>query len=152
MNNKDLINFLNQLLSNYFVIYVKLHRYSWYIKDDHSFLYRKYFKKIYGQFSEDIETIADHILIKGGQPFATMIKYIKETTLTEANADNEVNEITSQLIKDLIQLQEEINHTGIQFAKNIHDHQTLCLLVKLQKKLDDELSKLHRYNANKNYN
>lgn len=145
MKKQELINFLNQLLSNQFVMYVKLHRYYWYVQGEQSFELQRNFKNMYQAFAIDIERLAEHILIIEGQPLATMIKYTKETTLVEASADNEVDEIITQLIKDLKQIKTEISNTGIKLATKQHDYPTINFLVNLQKKLEIKIWKLQTY-------
>ena len=52
MDNQRLINFLNQLLSNQFILYVKLHRYHWYIKGKNFFRLHEYFEELYERTSD----------------------------------------------------------------------------------------------------
>src|SRR5690625_2442445 len=99
MKNQKLIQFLNQLLSNYFVMYVKLHRYHWYVQGEQFFQLHQQFEEMYKTFGQDLDMIAERILMIDGQPFATMIKYIKEATLTEASADNLNSEMIDQLVR-----------------------------------------------------
>src|SRR5690625_68814 len=119
MDNQNLINFLNQLLSNYSVMYVKLHRYHWFVQGRHFFQLHEKFEEMYDMFHEDLDEIAERILMIDGKPLATMSKYLEETTLTEANADDKENEMITQLRKDYEQIISEIRNEGEQLASEL---------------------------------
>src|SRR5690625_5056223 len=112
MDNQKLVNFLNQILANYFVMYVKLHRYHWYIQGKHFFQLHDKFEEMYTMFANDLDELAERILAINGQPFATMAKFMKESTIVEANADNIEEEMISQLINDYEQIVSEITEDG----------------------------------------
>ncbi|QKY69100.1 Dps family protein [Lentibacillus sp. CBA3610] len=147
MDNQKLINFLNQLLSNYFVMYVKLHRYHWFIQGKHFFQLHNVFEEMYTTIAEDLDDIAERVLMIDGKPLATMTKYIKEATLEEATADDTEDEITAKLIEDYQQLITEIKEEGIPYASERHDEPTLDLLISLQGKLEKYVWMMHAYRA-----
>src|SRR5690625_998448 len=136
MDNQKLINFLNQLLSNYVVMYVKLHRYHWFVQGRHFFELHEKFEEMYNMFAEDLDEIAERILMIDGKPLATMAKYLKEATLTEANADDKENEMINQLIEDYTQLISEIKEECMSCADKENDEPTLDLLTSLQGRLE----------------
>src|SRR5690625_5107887 len=116
MKNQKLVERLNRLLSNYFVMYVNLHRYHWFVQGRHFFTLHDKFEEMYNMFASDLDEIAERILMINGKPFATMIKFLKEATIEEATADDKENEIMTQLIHDFSQLIDEIRE-GIGFAE-----------------------------------
>src|SRR5690625_856994 len=124
MENQKLINFLNQLLSNQFVMYVKLHRYHWFVQGRHFFQLHEKFEELYNMHAADLDEVAERILKIDGKPLATMIKYLKEATLEEANADDKENEIIAQLTKDYQQIITEIRDEGIPLASEQNDEPT----------------------------
>ncbi|HLT55703.1 MAG TPA: DNA starvation/stationary phase protection protein [Bacillota bacterium] len=145
--NKQLVQFLNQLLSNYFVMYVKLHRYHWFVQGRHFFTLHEKFEQLYEMFAEDLDEIAERILAINGKPLATMVKYLKETTLTEANADDKESEIVSQLEHDFQQIVKEIKEEGLSLAEENEDEPSADLLIGLQGKLEKEIWMLKSYQA-----
>ncbi|WP_087972833.1 Dps family protein [Oceanobacillus rekensis] len=149
MENQKLINFLNQMLSNYVVMYVKLHRYHWYVQGRHFFLLHEKFEEMYNRFAEDLDTIAERILMIDGKPLATMIKYLKESTLEEATADDKETEIIAQLIEDYTQIVSEINQSGMELAVKFNDDPTADMLTDLQGKLEKDIWMLKAYSAYK---
>lgn len=147
MENQKLINFLNQLLSNYFVMYVKLHRYHWFIQGKHFYQLHEVFEDMYKTAASDLDEIAERVLMIDGKPLATMVKYIKESTLEEATADDKEEEIIRQLISDYKQIIREIKDEGIPEASDQKDEPTVDLLVTLQGKLEKHIWMLHAYLA-----
>ncbi|MFB4167412.1 Dps family protein [Virgibacillus sp. JSM 102003] len=147
MENQKLINFLNQLLSNYFVMYVKLHRYHWFVQGKHFYQLHEVFEEMYKTTASDLDEIAERVLMIDGKPLATMVKYIKESTLEEATADDKEDEIIRQLISDYKQIINEIKAEGIPEASDQKDEPTVDLLVTLQGKLEKHIWMLHAYLA-----
>lgn len=145
LENQKLINFLNQLLSNYFVLYVKLHRYHWYIKGENFFVLHDYFEQQYLEIGEKLDEVAERIIMIGGRPLATMSKYLKETTLEEANADDTEEEIILQLIHDFEKVVMEIRSIGIPLTDEYQDESTNDLLIGLQRNFEKELWMLRAY-------
>lgn len=139
MDNQKLINFMNQLLSNCFVMNVKLHRYHWYVQGRHFFELHRLFQELYEMFENDIDRIAERILAIDGKPLAVMSKYLEETTLKEATADDKENEMMGQLIKDFSQLVRELNETGIPLSEQNKDVATADLFTNL-------IARLEKYN------
>lgn len=147
MDNQRMINFLNQLLSNQFVMYVKSHRFHWFVQGRHFFQLHEKFEEIYKMFAEDLDEVAERILMINGKPLATMSKYLKEATLTEANADDKENEIMTQLIQDFEQMVSEIRNEGIPYANDLKDEPTADMLTSIQAKLEKHIWMLKAYVA-----
>ncbi|SES77359.1 starvation-inducible DNA-binding protein [Oceanobacillus limi] len=149
MDNQKLINFLNQLLSNHFVMYVKLHRYHWFIQGKHFFQLHKTFEEMYEKTAEDLDEVAERILAIDGKPFAVMTQYIENTTLVEASADDKEEEIVDQLIDDYKQIISEIKEIGIPLANETNDEPTADLLITLQVSYEKYVWMLTAYRAYK---
>ncbi|WP_284140029.1 MULTISPECIES: Dps family protein [unclassified Virgibacillus] len=132
MDNQRLINFLNQLLANHAVMYVKLHRYHWFIKGKNFFQLHALFEEMYQVFASQMDETAERILMIHGKPLATMTKYMKEATLIEANADDQEEEIITQLILDYKQLISEISSEGLNLANEMKDEPTSDMLIGMQ--------------------
>jgi len=147
MENQKLINFLNQLLSNYFVMYVKLHRYHWFVQGRHFFTLHEKFEEMYEMIASDLDDIAERILAIEGKPLATMAKYLKEATLEEATADDKENEIIEQLIKDYERIINEIKSDGLGLSGELSDEPTTDLLITIQGKLEKYVWMLRSYRA-----
>lgn len=145
MKNKDLVQFSNQLLSNLFVMTVKLRRYHWFVKGSGFFQLHEQFENMYTNFDQYIDELAERILAINGKPFATMIKFLKESTLEEATADDLTEEIVQQIIDDLSQICEEIKESGINRADEFNDQPTLDLFISIQTNLEKYLWMFYSY-------
>ncbi|MGN8646131.1 Dps family protein [Gracilibacillus sp. HCP3S3_G5_1] len=147
MDHQKLINFLNQLLSNHFVLYVKLHRYHWFVQGRHFFQLHQTFEEMYNQIAEDLDEVAERILAIDGKPLAVMSKYLEETTLVEASADDKETEIIRQLMEDYKQIINEIRHDGLALANEYNDEPTADMLISLQKNYEKYVWMLSAYQA-----
>ncbi|MGP4039608.1 Dps family protein [Gracilibacillus sp. D59] len=147
MDNQRLINFLNQLLSNHFVLYVKLHRYHWFVQGRHFFQLHATFEEMYNQIAEDLDEVAERILAIDGKPLAVMSKYLEEATLVEANADDKENEIIQQLMDNYKQIISEIRNEGLHLANENNDEPTADLLIALQGRYEKYVWMLSAYLA-----
>src|SRR5690625_4471365 len=129
-------------------MYVKLHRYHWYIQGRNFFPLHELFEKMYAVFALYFVVLAERILMINGKPFATMVKYLKETTLTESNADDTESEIIVQLIKDYEQIIEEISNESMRYAAELEDEPTMDILTCFQYKLEKHVWMLSAYHTN----
>ncbi len=93
----------------------------------------------------EIDKLAEHILSMDGKPFATMVKFVKEASLEEATADDEEEEMISQLAHDFVQIVEEIDDIGIEQAKKINDHLTMNMLYTIQHTLHQYIWRFKNY-------
>ncbi|HEY4601636.1 MAG TPA: DNA starvation/stationary phase protection protein [Cerasibacillus sp.] len=133
MDNQKLVNYLNQLLSNQFVMYVKLHRYHWYIQGSHFFQLHDLFEEMYDEFAKQLDETAERLLMIRGKPLATMASYLKVASLVEASADNTEEEMMTQLLSDLNQLISEIRDLGLPLANDGQDEVTIDTLIGFQR-------------------
>ncbi|WP_186577392.1 Dps family protein [Aquibacillus kalidii] len=145
--NQKLINFLNQELSNFAVLYVKLHRYHWFVQGRHFFKLHEVFEELYNEAAADLDEVAERILAIGGKPLATMSKYLEEKTLFEAQADDKENEIIHQLSQDYKTMIKEIKETGVPLADEINDQPTADLLNDIHGRFEKHVWMLQAYIA-----
>lgn len=133
--NQEVINFLNQQVSNFSVLYVKLHRYHWFVQGQQFFELHEKFQSLYEEASEIVDEIAERVLAIQGKPVATMEKYLHETTLKEAEADDEPSEMLMVLHNNFKQINEEIKQGRILCEKH-DDVVSADMLTHLQGKLE----------------
>src|SRR5699024_4057953 len=113
----------------------------------HFFQLHNVFEDMYNTMAEDLDEIAERVLMIDGKPLATMTKYMKETTLVEATADDKEDEITAQLVEDYRQMITEIKEEGIPLADDLYDGPIIELLATLLSKLEKYIWMLHAYRA-----
>ncbi len=96
------VNDLNLLLSNLNVFYCKLQNYHWNVFGNDFFTVHEKLEEYYNEVNEQIDEIAEHILMIGGQPLGTMQEYLNTTRITEAqNIKIESKKIFENVMKDL---------------------------------------------------
>ena len=96
-----IIEDLNLFLSNLNVFYRKLQNYHWNIKGEDFFNVHLKLEEYYDDINEQIDEIAEHILIIDGQPLGTMHDYLEITQIKEAqNEKKSSRDIFETILKD----------------------------------------------------
>ena len=93
---------LNELLSDLNVFYRKLQNYHWNIQGNDFFVIHSKLEEYYDEVNEQIDEVAEHILILGGQPLGTMKDYMENTSIVEAeNKKIKSDAIFHNIVNDL---------------------------------------------------
>lgn len=96
------VNDLNVLLANLNVFYRKLQNYHWNIVGKDFFTIHEKLEEYYDEINEQIDEVAEHILMLGGEPLGTMQDYLNTTCIKEAkNEKIQDNIMFENVIKDL---------------------------------------------------
>lgn len=92
---------LNLFLANLNVLYRKLQNYHWNIKGEDFFNTHEKLEELYEKINEQIDEIAEHILIIDGEPLGTLKDYLEITQIKEANNEKVFSkEIFENILKD----------------------------------------------------
>ena len=98
---EGLIKNLNTFLSDLNVFYRKLQNYHWNIYGKDFFVVHEKLEEYYNEINEQIDEIAEHILMLGGIPLGTMQDYLNNTCIVEAKNEKIKDcEIYDNIIKD----------------------------------------------------
>ena len=96
------VNDLNVLLADLNVFYRKLQNYHWNIVGKDFFVIHEKLEEYYDEINEQIDEVAEHILMLGGEPLGTMQDYLNTTCIKEAkNEKIQDNVMFENVIKDL---------------------------------------------------
>ncbi|MDL4841997.1 Dps family protein [Aquibacillus rhizosphaerae] len=87
-------------LSNWNVLYTKLHNFHWYVTGPDFFTLHEKYEELYTEAAGYIDEIAERILTIGGKPLATLTDYLKHTSLKEATGKEDAREMVAQLVSD----------------------------------------------------
>ena len=102
---------LNTFLSNLNVFYRKLQNYHWNVIGKDFFVFHSKLEEYYNQINEQIDEIAEHILMINGQPLGTMKDYLENTSIQEANNEKvKDNEVFEAIMKDYGILLEDVTN------------------------------------------
>lgn len=98
---ENIVKDLNTLLSNLNVFYRKLQNYHWNIIGKDFFVIHSKLEEYYDKINEQIDEIAEHILMINGEPLGTMKDYLQNTSIQEAkNEKVKDNVVFEEIIKD----------------------------------------------------
>lgn len=98
---ENLVKDLNCLLSDLNVFYRKLQNYHWNIKGRDFFNVHVKLEEYYNEINEQIDELAEQILMLGNEPLGTMQDYLNNTCITETkNEKIDSCVIFDNLIKD----------------------------------------------------
>ena len=125
MNIKE---FLNQFLSNLHILNTKFYHYHWFVKGENFFTLHEQFENLYTEGHQNIDEIAERILMIGGTPYSTLKEYLTHATLVEAEGDLTSREMVAATVSDLEQLAGELKE-GIEIASEENDPVTEDMLI-----------------------
>ena len=80
----ELEKILNEFLADLNVFYRKLQNYHWNIQGKDFFQVHSKLEELYNEINEQVDEIAEHILILGGQPIGTLKDYMEISKIKEA--------------------------------------------------------------------
>lgn len=102
---ENIINELNRFLADLNVFYRKLQNYHWNIVGKDFFVIHSKLEEYYDEINEQIDEIAEHILILGGNPLGTMKDYLATSDMAEANNEKiKDNLVFQNVVKDFEKL------------------------------------------------
>ena len=108
---ENVIQELNQFLSDLAVFYRKLQNYHWNIEGKDFFVIHEKLEEYYDEVNDSIDEVAEYILSKNGEPLGTMKDYINTTKISEAeNKKVKSDYILKELIKDYSYLLDSANN------------------------------------------
>lgn len=87
--SQTLANSLNDLLSNYTVLYQNVRGYHWNVQGDKFFELHLKFEELYNDLFVKIDEIAERILTLGYQPNHKFSFYLEKTAIVETNEVND---------------------------------------------------------------
>lgn len=99
---------LNGQISNWSILYTKLHRFHWYVKGPLFFTLHEKFEELYNEAAETVDEVAERLLAIGGQPVATMKEYLETATLAETNNETKASEMVATLVSDYKAIKEQL--------------------------------------------
>ncbi|NPC94122.1 DNA starvation/stationary phase protection protein [Bacillus sp. WMMC1349] len=129
---------MNTNLSNWFILYTKLHRFHWYVKGPHFFTLHEKFEELYNHAAETADVIAERLLAIGGQPLATMQQFLEHGTISDCGTEKTADDMVSSLISDYRKICKE-TQDSIKLAEEKSDHATADILIGLTEEIDKQV-------------
>lgn len=97
------IKFLNRLLANYFVLFMKLWNFHWNITGYRFKNVHEHLNELYDKFFEEIDNVAERIRVLNGKPISTLKGYLEISEIEEYDDKNttpDADEIYKVLLRD----------------------------------------------------
>jgi starvation-inducible DNA-binding protein len=127
VNSEKLEGKLNQLLSGFQVYYQNLRAFHWLVKGPQFYQLHEKFEEFYDQAAEDIDEIAERILMIGGKPLHSFEDYLKHTGLKAEKDLVKASDILPVVIRNVEHLLGEVREVARE-AGEIDDEGTLALM------------------------
>ena len=125
---KETIDNLNHFLADLNVFYRKLQNYHWNISGKEFFVLHAKLEEYYDEINEQIDEIAEHILMLEGEPLGSMKDYLEVTCISEAKNEKVEREIVFEnIIKDYETLLKKVKEIKKQ-ADSTEDYGTSSLM------------------------
>jgi starvation-inducible DNA-binding protein len=132
-------SFLNKEVSNFTVLYEKLHHYHWYVSGTGFFTLHEKFQSDYEQITEFVDEIAERLLMIGGTPVSTLSEYLSLTSLTEnQKSTTDAASMVSNLVSDYELIVKELKE-GIAIADQLEDPVTEDLFIHITAELEKKI-------------
>jgi starvation-inducible DNA-binding protein len=125
---KKLHDSMNVQLSNWTILYVKLHHFHWYVKGPHFPVLHVKFEELYELAALKLDELAERLLAIEGKPASTMKEFLSLATIQEANKTQTENDILSTTIADLTALVEGLEETA-KIAEEAKDDATADVII-----------------------
>ena len=107
---EEIVKNLNTYLSELAVFYRKLQNYHWNVTGKDFFTMHEKLEEYYNEINEEIDIVAEHILMLGYQPLGTMTDYLENATIEEAKNEKVKScAVITNLIEDYTILLQKAN-------------------------------------------
>ena len=125
---EDLVKNLNVFLSDLAVFYRKLQNYHWNVAGKDFFVMHEKLEEYYDEINEQIDEIAEHILMLNNEPLGTMKDYLDNTCIAEAkNEKIDTCQVINNVITDYNTLLKKVTEIKEE-ADNIKEYKTSSLM------------------------
>lgn len=119
---------LNEFLSDLEVMTVKLQNYHWNVTGKGFFVTHEKLEEYYEEMREEIDEIAELIVMKGYEPLGTMKEFLQNSEIQEAkNEKIKTLEIVKNIIQDFQILKQKVMKIK-QEAENKSDYATSSMM------------------------
>ena len=146
ITNEEIEKQLNALLSDYQVYYQNLRAFHWLVQGPQFYQLHERFEEFYDEAAEDIDEIAERILMIGGKPLHTFSDYLEHALLKpqkDLEKPAEIIPVVIANLEDLLVSFREINDT----AAEAGDEGTVALMSDFIGKTEKKLWMLNSFQA-----
>jgi starvation-inducible DNA-binding protein len=140
MRNYDIIeitDLLNTLLANYQVHKQKLLNFHWTVYGVHFYELHRKFEDLYKMAQEQVDAIAERVLVLGTRPLGTFRNYLSNSEIKEVINSLSTKEMIGEILHDYKTLLPQMRHV-IEVAADKKDEGTVDLISDYLRILEKE--------------
>ena len=127
--SNSVVKFLDGYLANLHVLYAKAHNYHWNVEGKQFFTVHAKLEELYEHIADEIDEVAERILIIGERPSSSLAAYLKLATLKEAAAESITGDAAvKSLLSDIEELAASLK-SGIKSAQDAGDEVSADMLI-----------------------
>ncbi|ARJ50784.1 Dps family protein [Staphylococcus lutrae] len=105
---EQVVKDLNLQLSNFTVLWTKIHNYHWYVKGHNFFALHEKFEELYNKVAIYVDEIAERALALEGHPIGKMSEVLEVSSIDEAEYGISADAMVSQLASDFETIVKEL--------------------------------------------
>ena len=134
----QVVGILNEQLSDWNILFVKLHNYHWNVKGSDFYVLHEKFEALYNEAATYIDEIAERVLALGDVPAGSLKEYLELTTLEEASGNEDSRAMVEQIVADFKVVVASVKN-GIKVAGNAGDETTVDMLTQILVSLEKHI-------------
>ena len=138
VNVNEVVKILNEQLSDWNLLFVKLHNYHWNVKGSDFFTLHEKFEVLYDEAAVHIDEIAERILALGEVPAGSFKEYLALSSLEEATGNENSRKMVQQIVSDFKAVVASAKK-GIDAADEAGDDTTVDLLTQIHVALEKHI-------------
>lgn len=145
-NSDQIIDVLNVLLADHQIYYQNLRAFHWLIIGKNFFQLHEKFEELYNDAAENIDELAERILMLGGIPLHTYEKYLESATLSSISNVRDGNESLKILQENMLHLLKKAREL-FKLATGKDDEGTVAMMGELISQYEKHLWIFSAFNA-----
>lgn len=145
-NATPVTELLNKQVSNWSVLYAKLHNYHWYVKGESFFDLHIKFEELYTEAGVHLDVVAERILTLRSKPVATLKEHLAISSIEEAKGNESASQMVMQVLEDFEQITKELTE-GIEAAEGQKDQPSADMMIQIKTSLEKHIWMLSAYLA-----
>ncbi|MHB8905187.1 MAG: Dps family protein [Melioribacteraceae bacterium] len=132
---KQIIEEMNVILADEFVLYTKLRNYHWNITGPYFFQLHATFEQLYDEMALDVDAVAERIRTLGFKAPASLKEYLELTTLKEDEGNYpHFTEMVENIANDYKSVSIKLNATAKNFQDELNDEVSAGMFYSLIEK------------------
>ncbi len=144
---ENVVKELNVYLANLNTLYTKIHNLHWNVEGPAFFQLHAKFEEFYNGISEDLDAVAERILILGFRPAASLKEYLGLTTIKELDSKGISGDESINILQEDFTSMVEHSRKILTLAEDAKDQGTIDLVAGFISNYEKALWMISAYKA-----